>query len=248
MLRPTKAFTTLKLRARDGDIGHPRDFYIDDRNWTVRYLVADTGGWLSGRHVLLSPHALQAIVEDAQVLVVDLSKQQIENSPLEESERPISRQFESAYFVYYGWPGFWIGSTALGVVPILSLSGPPAGVGALPEPVSDPHLRSTHDLIGYHLSASDGEIGHIAEFLIDERTWMATYLIVETGHWWAGKLIVVPSSAITTWDGRKAHLALSRQQLASAPEFAVDQPLTAADEARWQLHYARQSGDAAQHA
>ena len=56
MLRSAKAFKGYKLRARDGDIGKANEFYFDDLHWTIRYLVADTGGWLSVRQVLITPY------------------------------------------------------------------------------------------------------------------------------------------------------------------------------------------------
>src|ERR1041384_6635870 len=70
-----------KLRATDGEIGHVRDFCFDDKNWAVRYLVADTGRWLSGRSVLISPHALGPLYPKGKVLLVNLTREQIEKSP-----------------------------------------------------------------------------------------------------------------------------------------------------------------------
>src|ERR1017187_9119041 len=86
-----------KLAASDGEIGHVKDFYFDDQSWAVRYLVADTGSWMPGRLVLISPHALGAFYQGGRVLLVNLTRQQIENSPLIESHKPVSRQYEEAY-------------------------------------------------------------------------------------------------------------------------------------------------------
>ena len=109
MLRQAKEFKNFKLRARDGDIGKAKEFYFDDENWTVRYLVANTGGWLSYRLVLISPYALDPANEAEQVLPVDLTKKQIEESPSLNSDQPVSRQFETRYYSYYGWPNYWSG-------------------------------------------------------------------------------------------------------------------------------------------
>jgi uncharacterized protein YrrD len=46
------------IRATDGTVGHVKDFYFDDKSWVVRYLVAETGSWLSSRKVLISPIAV----------------------------------------------------------------------------------------------------------------------------------------------------------------------------------------------
>ena len=101
-----------KIGATDGDIGHVKDFYFDDKTWSIRYLVVDTGSWLGGREVLLPPHvfaptALAISNSDNRVLPANLTRQQIENSPSVDSQRPVSRQFEAEYHRYYGWPVYW---------------------------------------------------------------------------------------------------------------------------------------------
>src|SRR5471032_2208548 len=96
-----------KLRASDGEIGHVKDFYFDDKNWAVRYLVADTGSWLTGRQVLLSPHAVTGLYQPGKLLLLKYTKKQIEDSPSIESHKPVSRQYEADYYQYYGWPNYW---------------------------------------------------------------------------------------------------------------------------------------------
>jgi hypothetical protein len=93
-----------KLRAIDGEIGHVRDFYFDDKNWIVRYLVADTGRWLTGRLVLISPHALGHLYPNGKVLLVNLTREQIEKSPSIDEHKPVSRQHEEEYHRHYGYP------------------------------------------------------------------------------------------------------------------------------------------------
>ncbi|MEO8053096.1 MAG: PRC-barrel domain-containing protein, partial [Acidobacteriota bacterium] len=109
MLRKAKDLSGYKLAASDGEIGKVKEFYFDDQSWTVRYLVADTGGWLSGRQVLISPYALDPANEGRNVIPVDLTKHQIEKSPSLDSNKPVSRQYELEYYPYYGWPGYWGG-------------------------------------------------------------------------------------------------------------------------------------------
>lgn len=82
MLRRVKELSDYKLGARDGEIGKVKEFYFDDQSWTVRYLVADTGGWLSGRRVLISPYALDRADEGGKVIPVDLTKTQIREEPV----------------------------------------------------------------------------------------------------------------------------------------------------------------------
>ena len=119
MLRQGKEFNSLKLRARDGDIGKAREFFFDDRYWMVRYLVADTAGWLNNRQVLISPYALSPAQEAERVLPVDLTKKQIEESPSLDSDQPVSRQYEMKFYDYYGWPYYGYGSYMWGGSPTI---------------------------------------------------------------------------------------------------------------------------------
>jgi len=109
MLRSIKQLYGVKLGASDGEIGHVKDFYFDDRNWAVRYVVADTGSWLSGRKVLISPHVFGSLHQVGKLLLVNLTRKQIEDSPSIESHKPVSRQYEEEYYRYYGWPCYWQG-------------------------------------------------------------------------------------------------------------------------------------------
>ncbi len=103
-----------KLAAADGAIGHVKDFYFDDKTWAIRYLVADTGHWLPGRQVLLSPYSFGRLDQDGKVLSINLTRKQIENSPSIDTDRPVSRQYEQNYYSYYGWPTYWEGGALWG--------------------------------------------------------------------------------------------------------------------------------------
>ena len=109
MLHNLKQIRGHKLAASDGAIGHVKDFYFDDKTWAIRYLVADTGKWLPGRQVLLSPHAFGRLDHDGKILAINLTRKQIENSPSIDEHRPVSRQYEQNYYNYYGWPTYWEG-------------------------------------------------------------------------------------------------------------------------------------------
>ena len=195
MLHNIKELYGNKLAARDGNIGHVKDFYFDDKTWVIRYLVADTGSWLTGRGVLISPHAFGSIDREEKTLHVKLHKKQIEDSPPIDSHKPVSRQYEIDYYNYYGWPAYWDGGAMWG------LAGyPMARTSPMQEMVADQpryhhrddkHLQSTHAVTGYHIHAADGVIGHVSGFLIDEKSWAIRKLVVETGHWYAGKEILI---------------------------------------------------------
>ena len=112
-----------KLGASDGDIGHVKDFYFDDQTWAVRYVIADTGNWLPGRQVLISPYAFGGLHQAGKVLRVNLPRKQIENSPAIESHKPVSRQYEEEYHRYYGWPDYWQGGGIVGHERISDFTG-----------------------------------------------------------------------------------------------------------------------------
>jgi hypothetical protein len=203
MARSIKKLYTEKLLASDGEIGHVKDFYFDDQNWVVRYVVADTGSWLPGRQVLLSPHAFGHFDQPGKLLPVNLTRKQIENSPSIDLHKPVSRQFEEEYYRYYGWPYYWQGDGLWGLsgFPILEqptqpFPGDPSATSGPPAKRPDAHLRSTRAVHGYHIKASDGMSGHVCDFMIDTRSWAIGQLIVKTGHRFSGKEVQIPTSKV----------------------------------------------------
>ena len=204
MLRSIKQLYGDRLGASDGEIGHVKDFYFDDLNWAIRYLVADTGTWLPGRRVLLTPHAFGSLHQDGRVLCANLTRKQIEGSPSIESHKPISRQYEEEYYRYYGWPYYWQGSSLWGMsgFPILELPAKPLpGESAStsdwhPGEGADAHLRSTQTVTGYQIKASDGMIGYICDFMMDVPSWAIRQLVIKTGHRFSGNEVQIPTSTV----------------------------------------------------
>jgi uncharacterized protein YrrD len=188
-----------KLWASDGEIGHVSDFYFNDDSWVVRYVVAETGTWLTGRQVLLAPHAFGALHQAGKLVLINLTKKQIESSPSIEIHKPISRQYEEEYYKYYGWPTYWEGNGLWGMnafpvselpdEPILSEKAVRAGTQ---KERPDFHLRGTRSVEGYHLQAKDGAMGHVTDFLMDPRTWEIRGLVIKTGSWFSGQEVEIP--------------------------------------------------------
>jgi hypothetical protein len=203
MLRSVQQLYGDKLGASDGEIGRVKDFYFDDQNWVVRYLVADTGSWLVGRKVLISPYALGHLDQAGKILSVNLTRKQIEDSPSVESHKPVSRQYEEEYYRYYGWPYYWQGDGLWGMsgFPILDLPSKPlpgespTASGPRPER-ADAHLRSTQAVNGYHLRTGDRKIGHVCGFMMDDQSWAIGQLVIKTGHRLSGKEVVIPTKNV----------------------------------------------------
>jgi hypothetical protein len=241
MLNKAKTLTSYKLDCVDGEIGKVKDFYFDDQHWAIRYLVADTGDWLTGRLVLISPYALVTVLREERDIVTDLTKKQIENSPPADTHQPVSRQFEADYYQYYGWPAYWDGPFMWGPYPypMRDLLEPETHVED--RKTGDLHLRSTHDIGGYHIQAADGEIGHVDDFVIDDETWAIRYLIVGTRNWLPGKKVLVSPQWIerVSWSESKVFVKLSREAVKQAPEYTEDSIITRDYETELHGHYNR---------
>jgi len=226
MLRSTKRLHGYKLGASDGAIGHVKDFYFDDSKWTVRYVVADTGSWIQGRLVLLSPRAFGKLDHDEKILHVNLTRHQIENSPSIESHKPVSRQYEEEYHQYYGWPYYWQGDAIWGMsgFPILTeLPVPFAGEQASKTPgkqeSADAHLRSAQVIGHYKIQARDELIGHVSDLIVDDETWAIHDLAVHTGAWLSGKNVLIAPRQIEriSWNESKVLVNLSKEEILHAP-------------------------------
>lgn len=181
-----------KLSATDGEIGKIKDFYFDDQAWVIRYLVAETGSWLTGRQVLLTPHAFGPFDQVGKVLPVHLTREQIEKCPSIDQHQPISRQYERDYYQYYGWPYYWDGDSLWGNGAYPTVTDIQAWAmtnTSRYKSRQDHHLRSMREVTGYTIHTVDGEIGKVSGILVDDTHWVITELIVETGHWYAGKKI-----------------------------------------------------------
>jgi sporulation protein YlmC with PRC-barrel domain len=229
MLRSIRQLYGKTLGASDGDIGHVKDFYFNDQQWVVRYVIVDTGAWLPGRQVLISPHGFRKLDQKGDSLQVILSRQQIEDSPAIASHKPVSRQYEEEYYRYYGWPSYWDGGGMWGV------GGPPM----VPPPTlmpslkvtpgdsspngDDPHLRSTQAMNGYHIQTSDGSVGHISDFVMDDESWAIRHLVVETGHWFSGKKIVLSPENIDriSYEESTVFVTKTKEAILAAPEYHV---------------------------
>ena len=242
MLIKSKDLQGYKLNSLDGEIGSVQELYFDDRHWVVRYLVADNGGWLPGRQVLISPHALGALDRDRRHIAVGLTKQAIEGSPGLDSAKPVSRRFELDYHGYYGWPMYSAGPFLWGATPIPVHDSVGSGEPTKPAGGWDPHLRSSLAVIGYHVEATDGEIGSVADFIVDDQSWAIRYLVVDTGHWLPGKKVLVSPHWIDAirWGDSQVSVNLLRDSVRSSPELTDAAMLTREYESKLYRHYDRE--------
>ncbi len=243
MLNKASTLKGYALKCLDGACGKVKDFYFDDRFWTIRYLVADTGGWLNGRQVLLSPYALGAVNGAEEEITVALTKKQIEGSPTVDSDKPVSHQFEEDYYGYYGWPSYWGGMHSWGPYPYLIRDRDKWAGYLRSERTWDPHLRSIRDVDGHHIQAADGEIGHVEDFILDHDTWAIRYLVVNTRNWWPGKKVLISPQWIerVSWSESKVFVDLSRESIKGSPEYTELSLFDRELETRLYHHYDRRA-------
>jgi hypothetical protein len=253
MLRSLKGLIGADIRATDGDIGKVHDFYFDDEKWTVRYLVADTGGWLRGKLVLLSPAALGHPGWDEKVFPVHCTRQQVEDSPSALMDQPVSRQHEEDLHKHYGWPPYWIGGGHFPATTVVfgpERTVPPLsdthGVRRDPDlPAEkgrgDPHLHSVKEVAGYQIQAEDEEIGHAEDFLVDDDSWEIRYLVVDTRRWLPGKDVLIAREWMdhVSYPDSRVHVDLTREQIRSAPEYEQGTPVSREYEEELYAHYGR---------
>lgn len=258
---PLKEIQGYTLQARDGEIGKVEDFYFDDHDWRVRYFVVDAGSWLDGRRVLISTSVLGEPHE--KTIPVQLTRQQVKDSPGIDANKPVSRQYEESLVGYYGWPAWWtsgmgpmtaVGQPAYPAVPIPATGGTANASGLetgdedegmedapRSDQRRDPHLRSYKEVSGYRLNADDGEIGRVSDFIVDHEKWNMLYMVVDTGGLFGGKQVLLAPSWVQTisWADKHFDIDLSVETIRSSPEYDSSRPFLRDDEERINRHYQR---------
>ena len=237
MLRKTSDLMNFTVRAHDGDVGKVDDFYFDDNQWTLRYFVVNTGPWLFGRKVLISPQAFEPPLWSDRTIPVDLNQEQVEKSPDIDLDQPVSRQQETTLRNYYRWPAYWgaapvyfsrptVAAMAPLIAPTVEETGQPQDEPAehsndvTSEP-GDPHLRSVAEVTGYAIHTTDGIIGHVDDFFVDEHDWRIHLLVVDTRNWLPGKKVLISPDRIerVSWDEKAVHVSVDKDRVHNSPEY-----------------------------
>jgi hypothetical protein len=236
MLRSTKELWGYRILATDEDIGRVHDFFFDDERWILRYLVVDTGTWLPGRKVLISPVALRGADWANKLFSLKLSKEQVEKSPPVDTDKPVSRQKEMELHTHYGWAIYWPVPAVPPVVPTDARQEE-----SEENKESDAHLRSTREVCGYRIQATDGEIGHTEDFIIEEESWTIRYMVVDTRNWLPGRKVIVSPQWIekVSWDEKSVHVDLLREDIENSPVYDPSAPVNREVEMRLYDYYGR---------
>lgn len=252
MQQNVKSLTGFTLGATDGEIGKVEEFYFDDETWTIRYLIVKTGGWLSGRKVLISPTALKQPDWQNEIFPVNLTKDQIKNSPDIDTEKTVSRQQEIELYDHYAWP--YYGAAGAGFYGGIGMAGMVDSRIPFDQVIedqnnkkgpADPHLRSTNEVQGYQIHATDGKIGDVEDFIIDDKTWSISFLIVDTGNWFPGKKVILSPKWIREikWQDSSVHIDIPVDAVKNSPEYDPTVPIEDTYKNKLYHYYGRSVND-----
>lgn len=225
MLIAAKQFYKCSIVSADDTVGTVKDLLFDDLQWGVRYFDIDTGGWLLERRVILNPDVIKGSNYVDSKLLTSLTRSQIEDSPPLSSDMPVTRQKEQALAKFYSWGAYW------------------ANIAFTEQPEGDPDLRSTRCVSGYSIEALDGDIGHVDDFIVDDTDWRIRYLVIKTGSWFSGKLVLISPEWTESidWDIKHVKLPLEKKTIEEGPEFDPSVPINRKFEEVFFDYYGRPS-------
>ncbi len=260
MLNAASSLKGFDIKAKDGSLGTVSDFLFDDSTWKVRWMVVDTGRWLTGRKVLVHPSAVMSAGYGARELNVALTKAQVQDSPNILKDRPVSQRIQNDLYGYYGWDPVWAGGAYGGGMFGGSMDA--GRMGAIVSPLSarvsfgtggvreaergepsldegDPHLRSITEVTGYHVHATDGNIGHVQDFLVESESWGVRYLVIGTSNWWIGQHVLISPYAVreVDWSDHHIKLDVARDKVKSSPSWNPADTMNGDFEKRLQSHH-----------
>lgn len=226
MLRSIKKLVGYNVLAKDGKIGHVEDFYFNDEHWVIRYLIVDIGLWIFGKKVLISPVSFIGEPDwTNSIFPINLTKEQINNSPEISSDKPVSRQKEEEIAHYYSWPVYWSAEYP-GIyaytVHMEVLNKRDGDAKNVPEKENaDIHLRSSNELKGYSIKGMDGDIGQIDDFIVDDMSWEIKYIVIDTKKFLPGKKVIINLSWINdiSWIDSSIHVNMTMDEIKNSPEY-----------------------------
>jgi uncharacterized protein YrrD len=250
MLRSLKSLKQSRIQTSNGTIGSIADYLFDDARWSIRYLIVNTGGWLSRKEVLISPLVIEQVEASLQDIRLSVTKEKVENSPDVDSHLPVSRQKEKQHHDYYQWPYYWAGTGIGGMATYPTvmldrarlLQTPPREFPKdLSDDNGDPHLRSAKVVEGYEISATDNLFGSVDDFIIDDESWTIRYLVINTAKFWFEKSVLISPEWVSSisWSDGRISVDLTKEQIKNSPEFDPNSPVNHEYEVRLYDYYGR---------
>lgn len=247
MLQSVNDLKGYDIFATDGEIGNIEEFYFEDINFKMRYLVANTGNWLTGKQNLISPVRITHLDRENRRVRVSLTKEEVRKSPTVDKHLPVSRQMEKMVSDYYGNTYYWDDRPDLNATQLATVNAARATVKSAmtttsvvsAESPQDVHLRSAQETAAYEVAGLDGTFGKIVDFIVETDNWTMRYVTVDTGSWLAEKQVLVSTGWIEgfNWSNRRVNMNLTRAQIESCPDFNEVAEITNEYETRLQKHF-----------
>jgi len=225
-------------------LGYIRDFYFDDHEWVIRYIVADTHRWLPGRDVLVSPQHAGEADWASRTLKTNLTGEQMKQSPGVEEDLPVSKQEKLDISNVTLWAPLWypLGTPLVGMP--VTVSAEVEGDNEQEEPCEntwDPRLRSVREVIGYAVSTPQDRIATIRDFILETEGWLLRYLVADTGGWLSGKRVLIAPLWVerVDWANAEIHTDLPTDMIKEAPPFDPQEAVNREYEERLYDYYGR---------
>lgn len=230
MLVSLKTLNDSTVKALDGDIGAIKDIYFDDRFWTIRFMVVDTHPWLPlSQKVLISPISLLNFNEGGQILNVSIAKSLVKDCPKIEEHETVSREFEKAYFDFFGYGYYWTGPGAWGeyAYPSALLERDMMLFDDIEQEnqKNTNHLRSAKEIHHYGIDATDGKKGYVKDIIWDTYSWSLQYLVIDTRDWLPGgkKVLLSPEQLSNlNWQEQSVTCNIDLETIKACPEYHPD--------------------------
>lgn len=252
MLEKTQKLYGYTIKAEDGEAGEVVSMLFDDRDWSINYLVVDTGSWLAGRRVLLSTEAVKQVSWKNDLVISDVTKKKIKDSPTINLDKPISEQELAELHRYYGWASF-----RPGILP-----GAPVAVPGTALPISqtieyqitdesrgeehpreemERHLRSSREVGSYRVDAEEETIGFVEDLLFETDDWTIRYFVVDAGGVLEQDRILLSRDWVRSldWLKRDIDMAITIDAVKDAPEFGKGKSYRKEDEQVLYEHYGK---------
>lgn len=244
VLRALRRLEQSKVTASDGELGLVVGFLVERDHYVVRYLVVETGGFVGGSKLLVSPISLHKNRTTHRGLHVATTISKVQDAPRFDLDQPISRRMELEFHRYYGYAQYWGQSGTWGESPqpgaLARARNHDSAVVADTTGSSEVRLLKATELRQYQVAGSDDVLGRVEDFVVDDETWEIRYFVVATDPWFGGQVLIAPEWARRTSPERRTiYFGLTRQAVQDSPEWNPTRPITREDEARLYAHYER---------
>lgn len=230
MQRNMKSLTGYNMEATDGGIGKVEELYFEDNTWLIRYLILKTGNWVVYRKVLTAPQAIVKREARLGIFPINLTKEQIRISPNIGTDKRVSRQQDMQLYGHYarqryGGSGFYAGVQQSWMVANINEKIMKEADPNDKRSDDDLNLRSTKKIMGYHIHASDGDFGHVNDFIFDDANWQIIYLVIDTHNWFGGKQFLIETGTVKEiqLENSKVIVNLSTDAIKNCPLFDESQ-------------------------